>query len=164
MMSLMKFRHELTYAASPAEVFAMLGDRAFREKVYAAQEVVSAEVTITPHGAGFDLVSDQVQNTAGLPAIAKKITGDTTQAVIRESWADSSGARLEITSPGKPTSAAGTITLTETSTGTAEVVELEITVRVPLIGKKLEGLMAHEITSAIEIEQTVGAAWLAGEH
>ena len=141
----------------------MLGDQAFREKVCAAQEVVSAEVTITPQGGGFDLLNEQVQNTAGLPAIARKVTGETTEAVIRESWADASGARLEITSPGKPMSSVGTITLTETPTGTSEVVELEITVRIPLVGGKLEALMAHTITSAIEIEQTVGAAWLAGE-
>lgn len=42
----MKFRRELAYeAAPPAEVFAMLADPAFREKVAAAQDVVSIDVT-----------------------------------------------------------------------------------------------------------------------
>ena len=108
----MKFRHELTYDAPPADVFAMLADPAFREKVAAAQDVVSADITLTPDGEGFDLVSDQVQNTAGLPAIAKKIAGDTTQAILTEHWADARGGSLEITAPGKPTSAKGTIALT----------------------------------------------------
>lgn len=164
MMAPMKFRHELTYAAPPADVFAMLSDPAFREKVCAAQEVVSAEVTVTPNGTGFHLVNEQVQDTAGLPAIAKKIVGDTTKAVLTENWADPSGGTLTIEAPGKPTSARGTIALLATASGTTEVVELEIKVKVPLIGGKLEALMATTITSGIEIEQTVGAAWLAGEH
>lgn len=159
----MKFRQELSYDSPPADVFAMLSDPAFREKVAAAQEVVSVTITMTPRGEGFDLVSDQVQNTSGLPAIAKKITGETTQAVITESWADSRGGSLEITAPGKPTSAKGTITLLETGSGTSEVVELDIKVKVPLIGGKLESLMADTIREGIEVEQAVGAAWLAGE-
>ncbi|CAN5365294.1 DUF2505 domain-containing protein [soil metagenome] len=159
----MKFRHELTYAATPDEVFAMLSDQAFREKVAAAQEVVSVQISLTPRGSGFELTNDQVQNTAGLPAIAKKIAGDTTRAVITESWSGPTGGSLEITAPGKPTSAKGTITLSTTATGTSEVVELDVKVKVPLIGGKLEALMADQIKSGIEVEQTVGAAWLAGE-
>lgn len=164
MMTPMRFRHELAYDSPPDEVFAMLADPAFREKVAAAQEVVSADITLTPNGEGFDLVSDQVQDTAGLPTIAKKIAGDTTQAVITEHWADARGGSLEITAPGKPTSAVGTIALLESGSGTSEVVELEIKVKVPLIGGKLESLMADTIRAGIEVEQTVGAAWLAGEH
>ena len=159
----MKFRHELTYDYPPDEVFAMLADPAFREKVAAAQEVVSASVSLTPNGEGFDLVNDQEQNTAGLPAIAKKIAGDTTRAVITEHWIDAGGGSLEIDTPGKPTGATGTITLLESASGTSEVVELEIKVKVPLIGGKLEALMAEQIRSGMEVEQTVGAAWLAGE-
>ncbi len=162
-MTPMKFRHELSYDAPPADVFAMLSDPAFREKVAAAQDVVSSDITLTPNGEGFDLVSKQVQNTAGLPAIAKKIAGDTTQAVITEHWADARGGSLEITAPGKPTSAKGTITLLEAATGTSEVVELDVKVKVPLIGGKLESVMADQIKAGIETEQTVGTAWLAGE-
>ena len=159
----MMLRHELSYDAPPDEVFAMLSDPAFREKVCAAQEVVSADVALTVTGEGFDLVSDQVQNTAGLPSIAKKITGDTTQALIKESWAGPSSGTLEITAPGKPTSAAGTITLTAAGSGTTEVVDLDVKVKVPLIGGKLEKLMAENIVDGYRVEHTVGAAWLKGE-
>lgn len=159
----MKFRHELAYDASPADVYAMLADPAFRTKVCEAQQVVSHDITLTPSGAGFTLVNDQVQNTAGLPAIAKKIAGDTTRAVINEDWKDASGGSLEITAPGKPTSSKGTITLVERNGGTVEVVELEVKVKVPLIAGKLEALMADQIQAGMDIEHTVGAAWLAGE-
>jgi len=162
-MLLMKLHHELTYDAAPDEVFAMLADPAFREKVCAAQEVVSADIALTPRGDGFTLVNDQVQNTAGLPSIAKKIAGDTTRAVITETWSDARSGRLEIAAPGKPTSAAGTITLRPSGSGTTQVIELDVKVKVPLIAGKLEALMGDQITQGYDVEQVVGRAWLAGE-
>ncbi len=162
MMCAMLFRKTLSYAASPDEVFTMLSDPAFREQVCAAQEVVSCDVQVTALASGFAMVVDQVQDTAGLPAIAKKITGDTTRAVIKESWTDPSGGSLEIEAPGKPTKAVGSIRLEPAGSGTAEHVELEIKVKVPLIGGKLEQLMADNIESGNDVEHSVGVAWLAG--
>lgn len=163
MMAPMRFRRELAYEAGPDEVFAMLADPAFRERVAAAQGVVSIEVSTTPTGAGFTLVSDQVQNTAGLPAIAKKIAGDTTQAVVREQWSDATTGTIEITAPGKPTKATGTIRLLATGGGTTYVQELDVSVKVPLIGGKLEALMADNIDAGLTVEHSVGSAWLRGD-
>lgn len=163
MMSPMKFRRELAYEAGPDEVFAMLADPAFREKVGAAQQVVSIEVTITPRGEGFALVSDQLQNTAGLPAIAKKIAGDSTQAIVREDWAGPRSGTIEITAPGKPTRAVGTISLQAAGAGTTYVQELDVTVKVPLVGGKLEKVMADNIDNGLSVEHSTGIAWLKGE-
>jgi uncharacterized protein YndB with AHSA1/START domain len=160
MMSAMEFRTELSYDAGPDEVFAMLSDPAFRERVAEAQGVVSVDVRLTATGDGFTLVSDQVQNTEGLPAIAKKITGDTTRAVVTEEWASRTQGSIAITAPGKPTSAKGTVTLAPDGAGTVEVVELDVRVKVPLVGGKLEKLMAETIGSGYEVEHTVGRAWL----
>ncbi|WGY00547.1 MULTISPECIES: DUF2505 domain-containing protein [unclassified Nocardioides] len=159
----MRYSRELAYDAPPEEVFAMLADPAFREKVGAAQDVVSIDVTLTPAGAGFTLVSDQVQNTAGLPAIAKKIAGDTTQAVVRESWNDATSGTIEITAPGKPTRATGTIRLSAAGGGTSYVQDLDVVVKVPLIAGKLEKLMADNIDAGLTTEHAVGVAWLKGE-
>ncbi|MDQ4051714.1 MAG: DUF2505 domain-containing protein [Actinomycetota bacterium] len=159
----MRFRKELAYEADPDEVFAMLADPAFREKVAHAQEVVSVDVRLTTSSGGFSLVSDQVQNTKDLPAIAKKITGDTTRAVVTEEWSSPTSGAISITAPGKPSRAEGTITLEPDTTGTIEIVELEVKVKVPLIGGKLEQLMADTIDSGYDVEHQVGRAWLAGE-
>lgn len=163
MMSAMDFRHELTYDSPPADVFAMLADPAFREAVSEAQGVVSHDVEITRQGAGFSLVNDQVQRTDGLPSFAKKFAGETTRAVQREDWADQSGGSLAIEAPGKPSDIRGSITLDPAGTGTTEVVSLSVTVKVPLIGGKLEGLLADQIRSGIDVEHEVGRRWLAGE-
>ncbi|WP_161605410.1 DUF2505 domain-containing protein [Pimelobacter simplex] len=159
----MRYSRELAYAAAPDEVFAMLADPAFREKVAAAQQVVSVTVTATPAGTGVSLVVDQVQNTAGLPAIAKKIAGDTTQAVVREEWSDPRSGTIEITAPGKPTRAAGTVTLVADGGATKLVVDLEVTVKVPLVGGRLEKLMTDNIDAGLSVEHSVGVSWLKGD-
>lgn len=163
MMATMRYRRELVYEAAPEDVFAMLADPAFRERVGDAQGVASIDVTLTREGPGFSVVIDTLQDTAGLPAIARKIAGDTTQAVVREQWADATGGTVEITAPGKPTKAVGTVGLSPSATGTTYVLELDVTVKVPLIGAKLEKVMADNIEQGLSAEHSVGTAWLKGE-
>src|SRR4051794_36161727 len=122
MMAAMKFRHELTYDASPAEVFAMLADPAFREAGCAAADVVSAEVTIDRVGDGFSLTIERVDRTEGLPSFARKFAGDTTRSITHEEWADASGGTLVIEAPGKPSEVKGTITLVPDGGATREVI------------------------------------------
>lgn len=141
----------------------MLSDPAWRERVGAAQGVVSSTVTVTPEDSGCRIVVDQVQDTAGLPAIAKKIAGETTRAVVTEAWTSPSAGTIEIVAPGKPTKAIGTVSLLPDGSGTRHVIELEVTVKVPIVGGKLENLMADNIKAGLDVEHTVGAAWLAGE-
>lgn len=158
----MKFHRELAYDAGADAVFEMLADPAFRKKVAAAQDVVSIEVTSTPQGDGMSILIDQVQNTAGLPALAKKITGETTRAIVREEWANAASATYEIEAPGKPTKALGTVKLIEDAGVTRHVFDLEVTVKVPLIAGKLEKLMADNIDAGMTLEHSVGVAWLKG--
>lgn len=162
-MSAMRFQHTATYDAAPAEVYAMLTDPAFRERAAQAQGVVSVEVTVTAAGEGCVVEIDQVQNTAGLPAIAKKIAGDTTRAVVKETWSSPAGGTVDISVPGKPTKAAGSVSVEAVGDGSRHVTDLEVTVKVPLVGGKLEQLMADNIRQGLEAEQAVGTAWLRGE-
>ena len=162
MMSAMKFRHELTYDASPAEVFAMLADPVFREAGCAEGEAVSAEVTVEKKGKGFSLTIDRVQRTDGLPAFARTFAGDTTRAIQREEWADARRGTLDIEAPGKPSEVKGTITLEPDGPATRWIIELDLKIKVPLIGGKLEKLLAEQVTAGIEAEQRAGDAYLEG--
>ncbi len=159
----MRLTHELRYDATPDEVYGMLADPAFREATCRAMDVVSVEVTLTETDEGFDLVVDQVQRTDDLPSFARTFAGSTTRAVQRETWADRTGAQLAIEAPGTPSDVRGTISLQPDGDGTREVVDLELKIKVPLIGGKLEKLLAEKITGGLDTEQRVGAAWLAGE-
>jgi hypothetical protein len=57
----------------------------------------------------------------------------------------------------------GTITLSPDGAGTHESVDAEIKVHIPLIGGKLEKLIADLLEAALKSEQRVGVAWLRGE-
>ncbi|MBZ5740125.1 DUF2505 domain-containing protein [Nocardioides mangrovi] len=159
----MRFRHEVTYDAAPADVFAMLADPAFREAACAAQDVISAEVEVERTGEGFTLTIDQLQRTDDLPSFARTFAGDSTRAIQREVWTDPTGGTLEIDAPGKPSQVRGTITLVDGGGTTTEVVELDLRIKVPLIGGKLEKLLAEKITAGMEAEHTVGVTYLEGQ-
>jgi uncharacterized protein YndB with AHSA1/START domain len=162
MMRTMKLRHEITYDAPLADVYAMLADPAFRQSSATAMGVISADVTITPNGEGMSVHIDQVQPTEGVPGFAKKFAGETTRAVQTEEWDSPAGGTITIETPGKPTSIRGTLALTETGGRTTETLDVEVKVKVPLIGGKLESLMAELVTAGMDKEQGAGEAWLGG--
>ena len=153
-------RHELVYDASVEQVYAMLGDPAFREQVCDATGVIRHTVTITQSGAGMDVVVDQVQAAKGLPSFATKFVGDEIQIVQLETWHYASAADLEVTIPGKPGRARGTIALTQTGNSTTEVVSLDVTVSIPFVGGKIEGLIADLLVKSLKVENSVGRQYL----
>jgi uncharacterized protein YndB with AHSA1/START domain len=163
MMPTMKLRHEISYAAPLADVFAMLRDPAFRQSSAKAMGVISADVTITPNGEGMKVHIDQVQPTEGVPGFAKKFAGETTRAVQTEEWSSPSGGTITIETPGKPTSIKGTLSLSESGGRTTETLDVEVKVKVPLLGGKLESLMAELVSAGMDKEQVAGEAWLKGE-
>jgi hypothetical protein len=159
----MHFHQELEYDASPAEVYAMLSDPAFREAVCEAGDSVRHEVTITSAGDGMTVAVDQVQPAAGIPSFARKIVGDEIEILQREEWSSSTDAALDVSIPHKPGHLKGTITLREIGTGTVETVDAEIKVHIPMLGGKLEKLIADLLSSALRSEHRVGKGWLAGD-
>ena len=163
MMSAMKLRHEITYDAPASAVWEMLSDPAFREKSCDAMGVLDREIAIERTGDGMRVHIDQVQPTEGIPSFAKKFAGATTRAVQVEHWSDPTRATLEVTTPGKPSEIRGTLTLSEADGRTTETFDGEVKVKVPLIGGKLEGLMADLFRAGMDKEHTAGVAWLDGE-
>ena len=160
MMRPMELRHEISYDAPLADVYAMKADPDFRQAAAAATGVISAEVSITPKGEGMTVRIDQVQPTEGVPGFAKKFAGETTRAVQTEEWGSSSGGTITIETPGKPTSITGNLTLTEDGGRTTETLDAVVKVKVPLIGGKLESLMAELVAEGRDKEQAAGEAWL----
>jgi len=159
-----KVSEELRYdGATIQQVHEMLANKSFREKVCDAQGVLRHSVKIDANPDGMTVEIDQVQAAQGIPGFAKKFAGETTRAVQTEEWNSPAGGTISIATPGKPTSIRGTLTLTESEGRTTETMEAEIKVKVPLIGGKLESVMADLVASGMDKEQTAGAAWLQGE-
>jgi hypothetical protein len=163
MMTAMKIRHELRYDVPPADVYAMLADPAFRTRVYDAMDVASRDVTVTPTASGMDVRIDMEQRTSGLPGFARTVVGDRTRIIQSEHWDSERSADLDVEIPGKPGHISGRIVLEAASAGTVETFVGEATISIPLVGRRLEGLIEKLFIAGMDTEQRVGARWLAGE-
>lgn len=153
-------KHEMPYAATLAQVSAMLADPAFREEVCTYQGVTKVDVTVEVVGETKSVRIDQWQPTQGMPSFAKKIVGEETNIVQEERWSSPSRGDITVTIPGKPGSMAGTATIVERGDTVVELVELTVKVNIPLVGGKLEGLIADLLLKALKAEHKVGVRYL----
>jgi hypothetical protein len=156
-----RLSYDLTYDASLTQVGEMLMDPAFRERVCDAQGAIRKTVSIGPDGGGMKVVVDAVQLAQGIPGFAKKFVGDEIQLVQTEHWSDIENARVEVVIPGKPGQMSGTVTLRESGGTTTETVAMEIRVNIPLVGGKIESLIADLLRKALRAENSVGRQYLA---
>ena len=152
---------DLPYDAPLDKVAAMLADPAFREAVLDAQRVLRRTVTITESDAGREVVLDSAQAADGVPSFARKLVGDEIEIVQRELWTTDTTATLEVTIPGKPGEMKGTTTLSEAGGVTTQRTSLDVKVSIPLVGGKIEQLVADLMARALKKEHRVGREWLA---
>lgn len=148
---------QLTYDAPAEAVAAMLDDQAFREAVLERQKVVRGSATID----GDHVTIEQVRSGDDLPSFARKFVGDEITIVQKETWTSPTGCDVELSIPGKPGEAVGTMVLVESGGTTTESVDLDLSVRIPLVGGKIESLIAGLFSDALDIEERVGREWLA---
>jgi hypothetical protein len=155
-------RQDLRYdGATVEQVFAMLGSAEFREAVCDYQRVLHRTVTVDGAGESRTIAIDQGHATDRLPGFARKIVGEEIRIVQSESWSDGSQGRITVTVPGKPGDMTGTATLVGDADGVTEKVDMTVKVSLPLIGGKVEGLIADMLVKALRAEHHVGRDWLA---
>ncbi len=158
-----KVSEELRYdGATLEQVHEMLADPAFREKVCDYQGVLRHTVRISHDDQGMSVSIDQVQAAKGIPGFARKFVGDEINIVQTEDWPAPAKGNIHVAIPGKPGEMAGTALLTEDPDGTTETVNLSVKVNLPLVGGKIEGLVADLLSKALRAEHKVGVDWLAG--
>ncbi len=154
--------YDLRYDGATAEqVYAMLGEQGFREQVCDFQGVLRRTVSISPSGSGMGVTIDQVQAAQGVPSFAKKFVGEEIHIVQQEAWSSPTAAAVTVEIPGKPGEVKGTVSITEDGTGVTENVQMDVKVGIPLVGGKIEGLIAEMLTKALRAENHVGRQWLA---
>jgi hypothetical protein len=152
--------HDLTYDAPADAVTAMLADRAFREEVCDFQGALRKTVFIEPVGEGMHVTIDQWQATSGVPSFAKRIVGDETNIVQREIWSTPLLGDISVSIPGKPGDMTGSVRIAEANGVTTETVSLTVKVGIPLVGGKLEELIAGLLLKALKAENKVGRDYL----
>ena len=153
--------HELTYDAPMDAVAAMLADPSFREEVCEHQGVLRHLVSIDADDTGTEVTIDQVQAAHGIPSFAKKFVGDEINIVQEETWATPAEGVIRVTIPGKPGEISGTARLTGSGGVTTETVDLTVKVAIPIVGGKIEGLIADLLLKALKAENHVGRDYLA---
>ena len=156
--------HTLTYPGTTVDsVYAMLADPAFRRAVGKYQEVVDFACDITPNGAGMRVRLDVAHATDEIPSFAQRLVGSEIRMVQEESWSSHSQADVTVTIPGKPGDMTGQVTLAQAGADVVQQIELAVKVSIPLVGGKVEDLVAGFARKAFDAEHTVGLKWLRGE-
>ncbi|HVX54677.1 DUF2505 domain-containing protein [Nocardioides sp.] len=151
---------DMTYDAPLAAVTAMLADAAFREAVCDAQHATSRSVSISGIPGTVDVTF--TQQTEGIPSFAQKFVGSTVTVSQHETWSTAHAATLDIDA-GVPIAAIkGSVAVAERGAQTVETVTMQVTVKVPLVGGKLESLVADMMRKALTKEYAVGKSYLAG--
>ena len=156
-----KITEELRYdGATLQQVHEMLADPKFREQVCDYQRVVRHTVEIDSADEGMTVRIDQVQRAQGIPGFARKFVGDEINIVQSEEWTSPEKGTIHVVIPGKPGEMSGTALLTEDPDGTTETVNMSVKVNIPMVGGKIEGLIADILSSALRAEHKVGREWL----
>lgn len=157
-----KITEEWRYEGATLEqVFAMLSDASFREQVCDAQHVLRHDVTTERQGDRLKVTIDQAHDASGIPGFARKFVGEEINIVQREDWLSPAKGDIEVVIPGKPGEMTGTAHLTEDPDGVTETVNLSVKVNIPLVGGKVEGLVADMLLKALRTEAKVGRRYLA---
>ncbi len=158
----MRFEHVNHYEAGPDTVLTMLTTPAFRDQVCIRQRALDHDVDITGSGPGAVVLVARNQSLEGAPGVATKVAGDTVRIVQREEWRTATEADLAMEIPGRPGRFDGSIVLRDNGDGTTDhVVTGDIKVSVPLLGRKLEQMIASILERALVREGQVGGSWLA---
>lgn len=151
---------DMTYDAPLAAVTAMIADPAFREAVCDAQHATSKTVSISGIPGTVDVTF--TQRTEGIPSFATRFVGSTVTVTQHETWSTPNAATIDIDAGVPIADIKGSVAIAERGVQTLETVTLQVTVKVPLLGGRLESLVADMMRKALEKEYAVGRAYLAG--
>lgn len=121
-------------------------------------ELVSHEVT--PDGAR--LVLRQGVPVEFLPTVVRRFTGDDLVLDRTERW-NGLHADIEVTVRGLPGSITGSQDLTDDGPGSRLALRGETRVPVPMVGGRIEGVVAEQVTELMGFESEFTRRWLA-EH
>jgi hypothetical protein len=149
----------LTFAAPCQRVAAMFVNPAFAERVGVELKADSVATAAVDHGM-------RAQFTLDSPPAAQVLLGKRMTLVETTTWgpAGPDGARqgrLTMKVEASPVLVDGELRLAPTATGSTIVYQATFTVRVPLLGPRIEQAAQQALTGIIAACERVGNAWLA---
>jgi hypothetical protein len=154
----MDISSRLEFAAPPADVYAMMTDKAYLEEVCVASRSLSYEASVD---------GNVTRTSRGLPApeSAARFTGPTLTVLDETTWGPGQpdGSRtgdVRISVQGQPVTMRATLRLTPGGSGSEITLSGELKVAIPLIGRKMEQAAAPAVLAGFRTQQQVGNDWL----
>lgn len=144
----MQFSYKQTFPKDAEAVLRMFCDPAYHRDLQAALGATGyRQLELTDDGTRFHIkMSYEVKSDAPLPGFAKKILGETTTVTQTERWDRSTRKGEVIVEPrGLPGKIRCNTALTEAAGMATKTFDWEVTVKIPLVGGKLEDLVSGDI-------------------
>ncbi|WP_350275503.1 DUF2505 domain-containing protein [Kribbella sp. HUAS MG21] len=156
-----------SYDASPEEVFAMITDVTFQEQVFQRLRAQSYDVVVGDDGDDLAVQVHWQTPLTDVPVVARRFVGHTLELAQSKKWhrPDVDGARLADVDgelAGVPVRLSGTTRIVPQGRGTLQAFDLHVTASVPVVGSRLEQLVADAVRTRLEYKFEVASSWLSG--
>ena len=144
----MQFNDKHTFDKPAATVLKMFSDKAYFERKY--KELGYGNIEVLEHKADAKKFRIKVRysapNSAPLPDFAKKFLGETNTVVQSDTWdLEKRTGRLEAEIKGVPVKVAADMKLADEGAGSTNTLKWNLSCGIPLIGGKLEQVVAGDI-------------------
>ncbi len=144
----MKFDDKHSFDKPAATVMKMFSDRAYFERKY--KELSFWDIEVLEHDKSAKRFRIKVRyttkNDAPIPDFAKRFLGESTQVVQQDTWdIGAKTGRLEIEIKGVPVKVSADMTLKDEGKGSANNLKWNLSCGIPLVGGKLEKVVADDI-------------------
>ncbi|SDC93369.1 DUF2505 domain-containing protein [Actinokineospora iranica] len=160
-----RIEHRAEFTAPASRVHAALVDRAFLDERLRVLGGKGAELTAyetTGDGVSYSL--RQGLEASRLPSVVRTVAKGDLVVERTETWSPD-GSRFEGTTTaavaGMPGEIKGRFRLTDTPTGSEWRTDAEVKVKIPLIGGKIESVIAEQVRKLLASEAEFAATWLA---
>lgn len=156
----MQFTDKHAFNKNADTVMKMYSDKEFFLRKY--KESGYQDIQVLAHeksGDKFRIKCQYAMKTdVPVPGFAKKFMPDTSTVVQEDSWdCKAKKGRLNIEIKGVPAKISCDMTLTDAGSGSANSFKWDISVKIPLVGGKLEELIANDIRSKSKKDHGVTA-------
>jgi hypothetical protein len=156
-----RIEHHTTSPHSAEKVFGALVDETYLRDRLAAIGGTNAELvsfSSSDGKASYEL--KQGVPAEHLPSMAKSLLGGDLVIKRVESWAAGAGT-VEVTLSGVPGRVDGGFTVTDNGSGSKVTLTGEVKVSIPLMGGKLEKVIAEQVAVLLDKESEFTSEWLA---
>lgn len=160
----MKFELKHSYDKPADAVLKMYSDRAFFERKY--KEIGAWDIAVLEHEKSEKKFRIKcrftVKNDAPLPEFAKKFLGESTVITQSDTWdLKAMTGRIETEIKGAPVKVSAEMTLKNGGSGSVNEMRWNVSCGIPLIGGKLESVVADDVKAKSKADETASRKILA---